>query len=213
MILKLIFCAIVLASQALGEEFTPGSDQYLLNALSPLLSPLKDYVFDGPARISNAPTKTNKNTLPSLDQMMYYNYYSVAAYFPYDQDDLNCEYCLEFKDDVDYHRGKNRSAEWDIYTLCISLQRVMSETRCKDELLHLTSTKLFQFSKTTSTTHSPLLHYRQHARKLSSHSVAQRTYGIFSSTPYSYLVEKQTLQSRSKFIEEFTLLPCLCMTM
>ncbi|XP_037038368.1 lipase-like [Bradysia coprophila] len=101
MFLKLTFCVIALASTALAEEYTPGSDEYLLNALVPLLSPLN--AFDGPAYISNATTRPNKNTLPTVDQMMYYNYYAESAYYVYDHDDLTCDSCLEFKDDVTYH--------------------------------------------------------------------------------------------------------------
>lgn len=105
MYLKLILCVIVVASDALGGQYTPGENEYLLEALSPVLSVLKYYVFDGPANITNAPTEENRNELPSVDQMMYYNYYCAATYDGYGLENLDCEYCKKFKDSVVYHQG------------------------------------------------------------------------------------------------------------
>lgn len=85
--------------------YTPKSDDLLLKVLIPLLHPFGGPLFEGPAFISNAPTKPNRNILPKLEQMKYYNYYAAATYYAYDHNDLSCEYCLKFRDDLDDHIG------------------------------------------------------------------------------------------------------------
>lgn len=107
MILKLVF-VILMALGAFGEEYTPGTDKYLLQALVPFLNPLNGLLFDGPANISSASTTASQHNLPNLEQMMYYNYYCASMYYGYGHADLSCEYCLKYKPDVFKHEG-NRS--------------------------------------------------------------------------------------------------------
>ncbi|KAJ6641353.1 Tonsoku-like protein, partial [Pseudolycoriella hygida] len=80
--------------------FTPSNDTYLLAELIPILRPLNNYMFDGPAHISQAPTST-KTTTPTLDEMMYYNYYAASMYCQYYLNDLSCVFCDKFRADVD----------------------------------------------------------------------------------------------------------------
>lgn len=104
MIFKLLIVTVI-ASKAFGEQYTPGSNEYLLQAVNPVLHPLNGLVFDGPASISNArPTTPNKNKLPTLEQMQYYNYYAASMYYGYDHHDLSCEYCLKYRPDVCHHK-------------------------------------------------------------------------------------------------------------
>ncbi|KAG4079712.1 hypothetical protein HA402_009098 [Bradysia odoriphaga] len=106
MILKLNN-VLILVSYVFCEQYTPGLDEYLLQALSTMLRSLQGHLFDEPAHILNAPTKPNRNKLPTLDQMMYYNYYSMATYYGYDHANLTCKYCLKFRDDVADHTVLN----------------------------------------------------------------------------------------------------------
>ncbi|XP_037039210.1 lipase-like [Bradysia coprophila] len=115
----LILCII----DVFGEAYTPGSDELLLHALTPLLHPLGGLLFDGPASISNAPTTTNQNILPNLDQMMYYNYYAASTYYAYDHDDLSCEYCLKFSGDVDDHTVLNNNVHNTLALVTLSKKR------------------------------------------------------------------------------------------
>lgn len=104
MFLKLSFVMLITVG-AFGEKNTNESYQHLLQALVPMFNPLNGLSFDGPASISNAQTTVNKNKFPTLEQMMYYNYYAASTYYGYDHDDLTCEYCFKFKDDVCDHKG------------------------------------------------------------------------------------------------------------
>lgn len=107
---KLIF-VILTALGTFGMEYTIESDENLVTAL---LNPFKGLSLDAPASISNARTTKNRNKLPSLEQMKYYNYYAVSMYYGYDHDDLSCKYCLKFRDDVWKHQGnywKNHDLE------------------------------------------------------------------------------------------------------
>lgn len=99
-----IFYAIV---SLVGSDM-PGSDQYILSALTPLLNPLNGLLFDGPASVSNAPTVRNRNILPTVRQIRYYNYYTASMYYGYDLENLSCEYCEQFEGDVDDHEGINK---------------------------------------------------------------------------------------------------------
>lgn len=90
----------------LGEAYTPASDEYLLKDLIPLLHPLNGLLLDGPASISNAPITLNRNKLPTVDQLKYYNYYAASTYYAYALCNLTCEYCLKFRNDVKKHKGK-----------------------------------------------------------------------------------------------------------
>lgn len=84
-------------------EYTPSTDALALHALLPILSTVD--LFDGPPRISNAPTKPTTNLKPTVEQMMYYNYYAASMYCQYQLNDLSCLYCKKFKNDVDKHTG------------------------------------------------------------------------------------------------------------
>lgn len=75
--LILVICTVL---GVYGGDYTPGSNEYLLNSIVPLLNPLNGLLFDGPGHISNAPTKRNENKLPCLEQMQYYNYYAAGKY-------------------------------------------------------------------------------------------------------------------------------------
>lgn len=88
-----------------SDSYTPSSDSYLLGLAKylPLFSSIN--LFDGPYSVSNAPTTPATTIKPTLKQMKYYNYYAASMYCPYDLDDLSCEYCRKFKNDVDKHTG------------------------------------------------------------------------------------------------------------
>ncbi|KAJ6632650.1 Lipase [Pseudolycoriella hygida] len=106
MVFKSILVTLMVMS-CLGDEsttYTPEIDQYVLKILIPLLNPLNGLLFDGPASVSNAPAKENKNKLPSVEQMNYYMYYAAAAYYGYDLKKLSCKYCSKFKDDISDHK-------------------------------------------------------------------------------------------------------------
>jgi len=106
-----------------GENYTPGLDESVLQAFIPLLNPLNGLLFDGPASISNARTAINKNKLPTLEQMQYYNYYAASMYYPYDHHDLSCEYCLKYKDDVSNHTVLNNNVHNTIALVTLSKTR------------------------------------------------------------------------------------------
>ncbi len=98
-------CVILMTVGAFAQTYTPGTDTYLLG-ISPLFNPFSSLVLDGPAYISNAPTKQNQNILPNLEQLRYYIYYAASTYYGYSHHDLSCEYCLKFKYDITEHKGK-----------------------------------------------------------------------------------------------------------
>jgi len=64
---------------------------------------LNGLLFDGPPEISNAHTRPTKNVSPSVEQMMYYNYWAMSMYYAYDHKNLTCTYCEKVKDDVANH--------------------------------------------------------------------------------------------------------------
>ncbi|XP_037038648.1 lipase-like [Bradysia coprophila] len=104
MIFKLYLVTVIVLA-VFGEQYTPGSNEYLLQTLSPLLNPLNGLLFDGPSSASNARTTTrNRNKLPTLEQMQYYNYYAASMYYGYGHANLTCDYCLKFKKNVVHHR-------------------------------------------------------------------------------------------------------------
>ncbi len=106
MIFRLILVILIIVLfEICAEAHTSGTDEYMLNALGPLLKPLNGLVFDGPASISNAPTTKNRNKLPKLKQLQFYNYYSAAMYYGYGLKNMTCEYCLKFSGDVDQYRS------------------------------------------------------------------------------------------------------------
>lgn len=134
---------------ALVCAYTPGTDDYVLEALVPLLHPLNGLLFDGPASISNARTTTNKNTLPTLKQLKYYNYYSAATYYGYDHADLSCEYCLKFRSDVHDHKGNEYISESGYYYGI----EILFRRKIPNEQNTKISNGFLQFSTTTCTTH------------------------------------------------------------
>ncbi len=103
MFYKSVSVILIALTAFVQSSHTPGTDEYVLGVLSPLVNPLAGWLFDGPGSISNAPTKQNKNIQPSLEQLKYYNYYSAAMYYGYGHHDLSCDYCLKFRCDVDEH--------------------------------------------------------------------------------------------------------------
>ncbi|KAJ6635789.1 Lipase, partial [Pseudolycoriella hygida] len=84
----------------LSLGFSILSNDYLFGLMKyfPVFKSITHY--DGPAEISNAPTDPTTTMLPTLEQMMYYNYYTSSMYCPYDLKNLSCEYCVKFKKDV-----------------------------------------------------------------------------------------------------------------
>lgn len=104
MMFFLMFILLVATEPTKAQTYTPSNDTYLLAKLIPTLNPLNNYMFDGPAEISQAPTST-KTITPNLDQMMYYNYYAAAMYCQYYLEDLSCVFCDKFSDDVSAHAG------------------------------------------------------------------------------------------------------------
>lgn len=102
MILKFVFASVLI----LGTSgYTPSSKTYLLGLVKefPLFNQFN--LYDGPSKISNAPTMSASMT-PTLEQMMYYNYYSTSMYCPYELANLTCDTCKKFKDDVTVHTGR-----------------------------------------------------------------------------------------------------------
>ncbi|KAJ6635787.1 Lipase, partial [Pseudolycoriella hygida] len=53
--------------------------------------------------VCNAPTDPAKTKLPTLEDMMYFNYYAASMYSSFDLKNLTCEYCEKFKNDVIKH--------------------------------------------------------------------------------------------------------------
>lgn len=107
MSLKVAVLILIVQTIAIGvtlAEFTPSKDQYLFTDLIPFLNATK-FLLDGPACVSYAPTTPTTNKKPTLDQMMYYNYYSASMYCQYEINDLSCKYCQKFKKDVATHKG------------------------------------------------------------------------------------------------------------
>lgn len=99
---------MVMISLATSQN-TPSNDTYLLAKLIPVLNPADNYMFDGPSDILNATTSTN-TTMPTLKQMMYYNYYAASMYCQYQLQNLSCVFCKKFKGDVDAYRGKKQKS-------------------------------------------------------------------------------------------------------
>lgn len=89
-----------------SSDNTSSSDEYLLGLLKalPFLNSID--LFDMPYSVSNAPTTPSTTIKPTLDQMKYYNYYTASMYCPYELEELSCEYCQRFKNDIVNHTGK-----------------------------------------------------------------------------------------------------------
>lgn len=64
-------------------------------------------LLDGPSSVSHAPTIPTTNSEPTLTQMQYYTYYAASMYCQYQLDDLSCDPCQEFINDVYNHTGGN----------------------------------------------------------------------------------------------------------
>lgn len=107
--ISILYFVVLMALGAIGQEYyTPASDEYSNRRLNSSLKPLVgDRGLDGPESISNAQTPMNQNQLPTLEQMNYYMYYAASTYYGYDLQNLSCEYCLKFRDDLDSHQGNN----------------------------------------------------------------------------------------------------------
>lgn len=103
MLLKVTVVA-VLAVTCSFADYTPSSDTFVLNELIPFLQ-VGNFLFDGPAEVSYAPTTPTTNFRPTVNQMMYYNYYSASMYCQYQLNDLSCEHCRKFKGDVNKRKG------------------------------------------------------------------------------------------------------------
>lgn len=116
MIWALLFVA-TLAKVSLTVDYTPSTNTYLLGLTRVL--PILDIVnlFDEPYTVSNAETTPTTNSEPTVDQMMYYNYYAASMYCPYELKNLTCEYCQKFKNDVDNHTGKIAQYFKNFYSL------------------------------------------------------------------------------------------------
>lgn len=113
MIFKVIFIIAVAAPDTFGT-FTPSTETYVLMALVPTLN-IIDFL-DGPASISHASTTPKTNSEPTLAQMKYYNYYAASMYCQYQLNDLSCDYCRKFKNDVYNHTGNcNSLCEMSFY--------------------------------------------------------------------------------------------------
>lgn len=98
---------MLLASSTLAQ-YTPSADTFVLNTLIPYLN-ATNFLLDGPASVSYAPTTPTTNTKPSLEQMMYYNYYCASMYCQYQVIDLSCTYCANFSGDIIKEKcNKNR---------------------------------------------------------------------------------------------------------
>lgn len=100
---KTCIILILTLCQIKGEEHTPSTDQYLFTQLSEKINYID--LFDGPASVSQASAISAKTTQPSLDEIMYYNYFSASVYCSYQLEDLSCKYCQKFKSDISYHTG------------------------------------------------------------------------------------------------------------
>lgn len=99
-----IFLVATMAFGAYGLNL-PSADTLALAKLIPFLNPLDNYLFDGPAEISHAPTRPSTAKKPTLDKMMYYNYYAASMYCQYKLNDLSCDHCKNFKNDVNSYAG------------------------------------------------------------------------------------------------------------
>lgn len=95
---------MILIAQAALAKYTPSKDTFILNDLIPFLNATQ-FLLDGPAAVSYAPTTPTTNLKPSLNKMMYYNYYSASMYCQYEINDLSCTYCEKFRRDVNMHKG------------------------------------------------------------------------------------------------------------
>lgn len=114
----MIFKTFVVAMVVLGTygQNLPSADTLALANLLPYLSPIDNYLFDGPAEIVNAPTTPSTAAKPTLDNMMYYNYYAASMYCQYQLNDLSCKFCQHFKDNVNLYAG-NKNLGKMIYAL------------------------------------------------------------------------------------------------
>src|ERR1700761_6084937 len=97
MILKVFVLVAIMSVGGFGEN-TPSTDTYAFMALVPTLNAAN--FLDGPANISHAPTTPTTNSEPTLDDMQYYNYISAAMYCQYQLNDLSCDYCRYFEEDI-----------------------------------------------------------------------------------------------------------------
>lgn len=100
MILKSIFFLCFLSPIVFGEILPSTDTLAVLKLLSNNLDAL-----DGPATISHANTTPTTNLQPTLEQIQYYNNYAAAMYCQYQLNDLSCDPCKKFKDDVLKHTG------------------------------------------------------------------------------------------------------------
>lgn len=100
------------------------SDTFLSN-LSALL-PTFDVInlFDGPKNISSAPATPTTTVKPTVQQMMYYNYYTASVNCMYLVDDLSCSYCQKIKGDITKYKGTSTAVipQWHINHLQIYFQ-------------------------------------------------------------------------------------------
>lgn len=103
---KVIPVVVLFASLGCAfADYTPSTDDFILNTLIPYLN-VTNFLLDGPASVSYALTTPTTNGKPTLEQMMYSNYYSASMYCQYQLSDLSCEYCAKFKGDVAKRKGK-----------------------------------------------------------------------------------------------------------
>lgn len=102
MIWQLIFVSMLVLN-TLGEDNgnLPSAEDYLsgIQQLIPTFNVIN--VFDGPSSISSAKiTSSIKVMQPSVEQMMYYNYYTSAVNCAFIMKNLNCFYCERIKGDI-----------------------------------------------------------------------------------------------------------------
>lgn len=81
------------------------TDEFLLNLseLLPTFNPIN--LFDGPTYISNAPATPTTTVKPTVQQMMYYNYYTASVNCMLLVNDLSCSYCQKIKGDINMYKG------------------------------------------------------------------------------------------------------------
>lgn len=104
MILKLFFVSL-LALTTLGQD-EPSADEYLLGIQTLLPGFNAINLFDGPRNVSSAAITTPVMVLkPTLEDMMYYNYYTAAVNCPYQVQNLSCYYCPIIKKDIACYTG------------------------------------------------------------------------------------------------------------
>lgn len=106
MILQVSILVLILLRT--GAQSTPSTDTLVLNELIPSLN-VTNFLLNGPDEVSYARTTPTTNIKPSKKQMMYYNYYCAAMYCKYQLEDLSCNYCKQFKYNVDKWKGNKRN--------------------------------------------------------------------------------------------------------